>query len=97
MTAKKALKFLMWRLSDIKSDDMPQYLIIRSMVVNEENYAVIRKIKSYLTLSKIDEIFQFYENLREEEKLPTLTALPAPEINPLTNSNHSPGNGEEAA
>jgi hypothetical protein len=46
------------------------------MVVNEDNYAVIAKIKSYLSLKNIDEIFRFYDNLREEEKLATQPSLP---------------------
>lgn len=68
MTMKGALKYLMWNLSSLKRKDVQVYETIRGMVVTEQNYAVIAKIKSFLTLTRIEEIFSYYDSLREEEK-----------------------------
>jgi hypothetical protein len=53
MTMKGALKYLMWSLSSLKRKNMQLYETIRGMVVAEQNYAVIAKIKSELTLTGI--------------------------------------------
>lgn len=68
MTMKGTLKYLMWNLSSLKRKDMQLYETIRGMVVTEQNYAAIAKIRSELTLTRIEEIFNFYDNLKEEEK-----------------------------
>ncbi len=65
MTMKGALKYLMWNISTLKRNNIGQYETIRKIIVNDEIYESIRKIKSNLYLNRVDDIFQFYDGMRE--------------------------------
>jgi hypothetical protein len=79
---KQGLKLFVLLLIGLKSKDRSHYEVIRRMVVHEDSYAAILEKRHYYSNMKINETFQFYEDLRKEEKLANQMTLQAPGTDP---------------